>query len=313
MKVGNSENPFTEMRHVSVITRDIKQTVASFMSLGIGPFERVRFPLGKPIGEMSWRGRPISAKLWISASQLGPIQLEVIQPLEGESSFTEFMSRRGEGMQHICFGVTDVDAVVDRFARNGIAVLQTGKFEYGGFAYMDTAAIGGVVLEMEQKPLGEAEVQPTLQSEISPPFEQFNEVGIIVHDIDSTAEYYSLLGFGPFWPVEVGFTGVVLRGKPVEFSARTKLTNVGQVLIRLIEILEGETILQEFLERGEGLHYLGFSVDSVDEEVARLSGKGFSVIERGSTTAGEEYAYIDTRVAGGVVIKLIQPAAPKRR
>ncbi len=55
---------------------------------------------------------------------------EIIQPLEGESIYTEWLNRHGEGIQHVaqtCNGMSFDDRVAE-FERRGFGVTQSGKF-----------------------------------------------------------------------------------------------------------------------------------------------------------------------------------------
>ena len=66
----------------------------------------------------------------------------------------------------------------------------------------------------------------------------------------------------------------------------------------------------EFLEKhGEGVNHLGFLVDDLDAETAKLVGKGFRVISSGKTLSGGAFAYLDTDKVGGIVFELIQQSS----
>lgn len=138
-----------ELTQVGFVVKDIEQ-VANYYStaLGIGPF-RV-FDLDIP--DATLHGKPISLKLRVAFARKGPIQMELIEVPEGESIYREFFEKKGEGLHHLGFHVTDIDTEVAKLARSGIGVLQGGKFSDGGFAYLDTERFGGVIFELIQRP-----------------------------------------------------------------------------------------------------------------------------------------------------------------
>jgi methylmalonyl-CoA/ethylmalonyl-CoA epimerase len=130
-------------------------------------------------------------------------------------------------------------------------------------------------------------------------FSKVDQIGIVVKDMEATMKFYEkMFGIEPFPTVESAVD-----------SARLKigLFQLGEVQIELIQVLEGENILSRFLEkRGEGLHHLGFFVEDIEEEVARLEKGGIKVLERGTVLGVVKFAHLDTEKILGVVLELIQ-------
>jgi len=139
-----------------------------------------------------------------------------------------------------------------------------------------------------------------------------SQVGIVVRDLEkSVALYTSILGIGPFRivpPEEFQSTDMILRGRPAYWKVKVAFAQVGPVTIELIEHLEGESLLKEFLEaKGEGLHHLGCLVDDIEEEIAKFEKQGIAVLQRGTNIGRSKWAYMDTEPILGIVIELRQP------
>jgi methylmalonyl-CoA/ethylmalonyl-CoA epimerase len=83
---------------------------------------------------------------------LGPVELELIQPLSGPTIFDEFLQSGREGLHHLGFDVKDMETRLERYQSIGIGVIQQGRHKAGGFAYLDTEKIGGVIFELIQRP-----------------------------------------------------------------------------------------------------------------------------------------------------------------
>ena len=67
-------------------------------------------------------------------------------------------------------------------------------------------------------------------------------------------------------------------------------------------------------QRGEGLHHLGFWVDSLTEAAAEFTASGYEAIQTGAgygLDGDGGYAYFDTSAELGVILELIE--VPKRR
>lgn len=78
------------------------------------------------------------------------INVELIEPLQGSSTYTDYLDKNGEGVHHIgCFAYDDPHAVVKMYEREGISVIQSGRFEGIEFWYLDMRQeLNGVILEI---------------------------------------------------------------------------------------------------------------------------------------------------------------------
>jgi len=140
------------------------------------------------------------------------------------------------------------------------------------------------------------------------PLSKVDQVGIIVRDMDEAVEYYQSLGIGPFESPNIIPTERRVYGKPADdVKNKVKVAQAGRVQFELVQPVSGESVQKEFLEtKGEGINHLGFFVDDIDKEVAKLVGKGFKVISSGKFVGGGGFAYFDTAKVGGVIFELIQ-------
>jgi hypothetical protein len=78
------------------------------------------------------------------------VNVELIEPLRGPSTYTEHLAEGGEGIHHVgCFAYDDPHAVVAEYEDAGIPVVQSGVFDGLEFWYLDMReALGGVILEV---------------------------------------------------------------------------------------------------------------------------------------------------------------------
>ena len=136
------------LTQVGVVVKDVNKVVERLSSLGIGPFE----PKNLPPDRNEWfRGKPMYADFNIQAARIGNVELELIQPLKGESPHKEFLETKGEGIQHVMFAVDDFEKELDRLTKQGVEVLLRAKFPgTSGVAYLDLGA-GNFVVELVQK------------------------------------------------------------------------------------------------------------------------------------------------------------------
>lgn len=137
--------------HIGVVVRDMDKAVDYYSSMfGIGPFTVYEF-----VPEKQWvLEKPSSFKLRLGKAMWGNVELELIQPLEGESLHKDFLETHGEGMQHLGFLVPDYDEMFNRFKKEGFEPLtraETYVETYKGYlkaCYFDTRRVGGVIFEI---------------------------------------------------------------------------------------------------------------------------------------------------------------------
>jgi hypothetical protein len=100
----------------------------------------------------TYRGAPADFVAHISMTYVGDMQLELIQPVSGESIYTEFLDRTGGGLHHLCWEVDDLDKALAEAADAAVPVVQAGDMAGGAirFAYLDGAAHGVPYVELAQ-------------------------------------------------------------------------------------------------------------------------------------------------------------------
>lgn len=66
------------------------------------------------------------------------LEIELIQPDHNPSVWRDELQKKGEGVHHIAFWVRDTDGVMRRLEAAGYPTLQTGGWDGGRYAYIDT-------------------------------------------------------------------------------------------------------------------------------------------------------------------------------
>ena len=137
------------------VVRDTDETARYYEEVfGLGPWAIME---GETT-DCTNRGEPVTIRGKIGVAQVGAVQFELIQIMEGESIHSEFLQERGEGLHHVGFYVRDLEARLEACRDAGIDVLQKGTIKQGpitiNYAYLDTVSIGGVVFEYIQYRLG---------------------------------------------------------------------------------------------------------------------------------------------------------------
>lgn len=130
---------------------------AYYHKFGIGPWHFYTYK--KPfVKEMSYRGRPANYASRIALSYFGPTRIELIEPLEGESLYSEFIREHGYGVHHFGLLVENMEQALKEAREAGFEMTMDGSgFGLDGdghYAYLNTEKLFGVALELIERPKG---------------------------------------------------------------------------------------------------------------------------------------------------------------
>lgn len=136
----------------------------------------------------------------------------------------------------------------------------------------------------------------------------FCQVGIVVRSIDETVKFYTeVFGIGPFEIREVDFPNATYYGQRAGYRGKRAFAKLGPVSLELIELIEGETIHEDFLkEKGEGLHHIAFAVENLKKSEEEAEKLGLKVIQGMKREDGSGFAYLNSDRTGGAIFELIQ-------
>lgn len=129
-----------------------------------------------------------------------------------------------------------------------------------------------------------------------------HHVGIAVRRLEPAIERYRLMGLALEYVATVPGAGV-----------RVAFLDAGGMYVELVEPTDPNGTVARFLERrGEGLHHLAFSTSDISEELARLEREGFDLVDKVPRPGshGRTVAFVNPKSAHGVLIELVQEAAP---
>ena len=153
----------TTLAQVAIVVRDIEASSKRWAGvLGLPVPNIITVQPGSQVN-MTYRGLPSDAQAKLAFFSLGQVQLELIEPMGGESTWREALDRNGESVHHLAFWVEGMQRSVDFLAGHGIPMVQRGDMGEGQYAYFDAEGPLGVTLELlekvrdartEAKPLG---------------------------------------------------------------------------------------------------------------------------------------------------------------
>jgi methylmalonyl-CoA/ethylmalonyl-CoA epimerase len=141
----------TTLAQVAIVVRDINEASRRWADVLGQPVPNVITT--QPGGEvqMTYRGGPSNAQAKLAFFNLGQVQLELIEPLGGESTWQEALDKNGESVHHLAFWVEGMQKSVDFLRELGVPMVQRGDMGDGQYAYFDGEERLGTTLELLER------------------------------------------------------------------------------------------------------------------------------------------------------------------
>jgi methylmalonyl-CoA/ethylmalonyl-CoA epimerase len=140
------ENPVVQ---IGMIVRDMDAALEKYCKVFDLPRPNVMVTDGYEQTKATYYGQPTDARAKLAFLKMGQVDLELIEPLGGESTWQKHLDEKGEGVHHIAFRVKGTEAIVDTFQQEfDSPIQQQGHYTGGMYTYIDTQKLLGVVVEL---------------------------------------------------------------------------------------------------------------------------------------------------------------------
>lgn len=133
--------------HVGIACHDLEATIAFYESV---------FGLTVVSREVVEAQGVKEAMLKVADTSAGTSWVQLLEPLAPDTPVGKFLARRGEGIHHIGYGVTDISAALAAVGAHGVQLIDE-RPRHGSMgasiAFLHPASVGGVLTELVQAPV----------------------------------------------------------------------------------------------------------------------------------------------------------------
>jgi len=140
---------------VGIVVRDVQAMAETFyQTLGIGPFRLMEWPIPGIDPQSTYHGQPRSYRARLGFARAGAAQIELIEPLDDQSIWSDFLASHGPGLHHFRFTVANFDETVAALQAAGFKNIASGTGAHVGsrWANFDTAdLLEGIVIEVRTR------------------------------------------------------------------------------------------------------------------------------------------------------------------
>ncbi len=158
MKDNSRQVPFAveQIAQICLVVEDLDRTVENFWKIfGVGPWHFYTY--GRPlVKRMTRHGKACEYRMRVALANIGAMRIELIEPLEGDTVYAEFVEKHGYGVHHLGILTDNMAQVVKRAEAAGFEMTMDGAGfgpdDDGHYAYLDTEDKIGTTLELIERP-----------------------------------------------------------------------------------------------------------------------------------------------------------------
>ena len=115
--------------HIGLVVEDCEKTAAWYTRVfGLGPWSIKEYDMEKEAPYFLVNGKQHAPKFKAAIAFSGDVFIELVEVQRGETTHTEFLRKRGEGMQHLAFSVENGKEMVAELKKEGIEPLIEYEF-----------------------------------------------------------------------------------------------------------------------------------------------------------------------------------------
>lgn len=94
--------------HIGIAVKSLEESLQFYAAIGITPYHTEEVQ---------------SQKVKVAFLKVGESNIELLEPTSEESPVAKHIDKKGEGMHHICYEVTDIFAVLKELKEQGVRLI----------------------------------------------------------------------------------------------------------------------------------------------------------------------------------------------
>ncbi len=303
-------NPvYQEVDQILWVVKDLKSVKKGWVEIGFTEIENL-----KKVKLISHGLKDDKGKIKASFAHLGGAKALWIQPLSGETIFSRYLNKNGEGAVALIHKVKNEEQLhelTQQLARANIGKIatytlqtKTGDLKY---TIMDTKEKGkyylGFVIDER---IGNSSYAGKNQQNM-----RFNQYAFAIEDEVPVSSFWVSAGLPELEITHGPVRDKEYFGKSADFDMKLGWQRHGTIVYEWIIPLKPPTVYADHIRmHGEGIQHFGFAVKDMDKAIDFFEQKGYKVSmsggwgEKGKKGSGR-FAYVDLSKIGGMTLELL--------
>ncbi len=150
---GSGGKPFEGKKVVQIglVVHDVEKYARSYAEFFGVDVPKIIWSETEEKAKTLYHGKPTKARVKQAFFHFDNISIELLEPVNGPSTWKEFLDSKGEGVHHIAFEIKGMDGHIAEMQEKGAALIQQGRWtDYSGgrYAYFESQRQLAVILEL---------------------------------------------------------------------------------------------------------------------------------------------------------------------
>lgn len=138
----------TTITQIGIVVQDIEARALAWAEVFGLPVPEIVVTDPVEVAQTEYRGAATPARAKLAFLQMGQVSVELIEPIDGPSTWKDQLDGHGDSLHHIALEVRGMRERLLYLAGKGIPLVQRGEYTGGRYAYVDASAQLGTVLEL---------------------------------------------------------------------------------------------------------------------------------------------------------------------
>jgi hypothetical protein len=303
-------NPvYQKVDHILWVVQDLKSVRKGWNEIGFSEIEEL-----KKVKLINHGYKDDKGTIKASIAHLGGAKALWIQPFSGETIFSRYLNKNGEGAVALIHKVENEEQLfkmTQMLARANIGKIatytlqtKTGDLKY---TIMDTREKGkyylGFVLD-ERSESNSFSGNNQLNM-------KFTQYAFAIENEIPVSDFWVSAGLPELEITHGAITDKAYFGKSSDFDMKLGWQRHGNIVYEWCIPLKPPTVYADHIRlHGEGIQHFGFSVTNIDAAIDFFEQKGYKISmsggwgEKGKTGSGR-FAYVDLSSIGGMTVELL--------
>jgi len=133
---------------VGIIVRDIETKARAWSEILGLPMPDIIITDTVDKAQTEYNGKPTTARAKLAFFHMGQLDVELIEPIDGPSTWKDQLDQHDNSLHHIAFVIKGMQEKIAYLDSKGVPLVQRGEYTGGRYAYLDGVAQLGTVLEL---------------------------------------------------------------------------------------------------------------------------------------------------------------------
>jgi hypothetical protein len=138
----------TTITQVGIIVHDIEARARAWADILGLPMPEIQVTGTVDVAQTEYKGAPSTARAKLAFFHLGQVDVELIEPIGEPSTWKDQLDNHGDSLHHIALHIKGMKEKLVYLDSKGVSLVQRGEYTGGRYAYVDSSAQLGTIVEL---------------------------------------------------------------------------------------------------------------------------------------------------------------------